>query len=310
MLPLNLTQFTRKLLRGPRATKQTLATTTTIRPAQNVNQTGFEVAVPTLGNLGKLPRELRNQVYKHLVVRRYLVAWPKAWNSRSTAAFMEAKNLSILRVSRAISIEAQSLLYAQSQFSVYLEYSCVLDDDPFEQSCEAADYNRMMHVHFDVDMCRVPDVSWDDDLAMTRIRKTCEASILRFCGGTVERNTLLFTFSNYTPSTSNASPTQILSTPLGEAFKGLFGFKTVLVMVISCRKILYLGRYMENLQALGKSAANLEAWNHRVLTECHLLLDTLRTEIGPFLGPCKSGDNTSEPDRFYSRYLEFHPRDH
>ncbi|KAL9100981.1 MAG: hypothetical protein Q9163_003703 [Psora crenata] len=308
MTILNLKQLPFRLLCGFRPTKKPPAPTAAMIPAPPVNPVANQGALPTLGDLANLPRELRDEIYVYLVVRRYAVAWPKVWSSRGIKAFVEAKDLSILRVSHGVSYEAQEVMYAKGQFVFYLEYYRVLDDNPFEEPCEAGDTSRMMNIHFDVDIRRIPDVPMDTDFTRKRIEETCKASILRFCGASIERNKFSLTFRDYTPNTSKGSPTQILSTPLGEAFKGLYGFDMVRVRVVSCRRKGYIGQHMTNLLGLSKSASSLDAWDEQVCRECHLLLHTFRTEVGPYLGLCKTGEDSTENDRFYSRYLEFHPR--
>lgn len=67
------------------------------------------------GDLFKLPPEVRDEIYRYLVKRTYIITQPLEWCTDSE--FIET---AILRVSKAISTEAIRVMYGESVFKSYL----------------------------------------------------------------------------------------------------------------------------------------------------------------------------------------------
>lgn len=105
------------------------------------------------GILFKLPREVRDKIYRYLVKGTYVIAVPPS--QTSTANFYAASDLGfsvhgpdlgILRVSKALSHETIELLFAESIFESWLSF---VKDGPYIQYAKEAS-DRMMIIKYHI----------------------------------------------------------------------------------------------------------------------------------------------------------------
>ena len=100
------------------------------------------------GMLLNLPRELRDMIYRHVVKRTYLVCAQPFQPNAGSGDLSISPNLSILRVSKTISVEAMAVLYAESTFRIYVHFET---RQTFRlPSIPAVD--RMMNIELDVEV--------------------------------------------------------------------------------------------------------------------------------------------------------------
>ena len=106
------------------------------------------------GLLFKLPRQVRDKIYRNLIKGVYRVIGPSRWTSRekTTEELLESsgnsndRDLTILRLFSATHHEATAVLYTESTFKCHLDFE--LDQIDYTPSQQALD--RVMNVEVDM----------------------------------------------------------------------------------------------------------------------------------------------------------------
>lgn len=112
----------------------------------------IEPCVPSgWGTLSKLPREVRDEIYRYLVKGRYIVSG-RSITADSTyqpgsAITHYQPDSTILRVSKSISDEAMSIFYSESIFNLFLRVSSQLRD--MSQAPKALT-DKMMRINYHI----------------------------------------------------------------------------------------------------------------------------------------------------------------
>lgn len=244
-----------------------------------------------------LPREIRDEIYRYVLCKTYLIHWPRRWK-RGKAVFNEYRplfwfrgqqiywiglfwsghiwmkkrplfwaDIALLLTSKAISLEAIDIMYKESSFCLYMP----------RQHCERWDHmtplpaqqlmDRMRKLEMRLCMCEMLDYiaseSWFKIFNCSRAkRSTCHISFPCFyCLDWYEDHA-----------------------PFFRACQSLAGFKTVTV-TLKLRSV-----YTDSEEALSKR------YNSR--------RDNFKTALEPHLGPGRSHDIENKIS------LEFHPRKH
>ncbi|KAL9636100.1 MAG: hypothetical protein Q9164_003040 [Protoblastenia rupestris] len=268
-------------------------------------------ASASLGDLARLPREVRDAIYRYLVCGTYTVDWPKFLEGSviSSSFTKDKKDTGILRVSKKVNTETEQLMYTDSLFVFTFLYTSFADVVQFEEPHVDGDSNRMMNVHFEVDVRGAAShVTKDFDASDTQIAS--EATLRKFCGGGVNRNKFSLTIKNCVPKNRTAWSTKMLTTPFCRGLRELVSFKTVHILVSSRPRNQYNTSKTEGLRVFDKETLTLNTWNHHVFNECQSLLNGLRAELEPTLGPARMVDSSAGTNCYYKRDLTFDPHDH
>ena len=243
------------------------------------------------GALFQLPRETRDEIYRHCLSKSYLVfrnfCESSYWGKRKPADF------GILRSSKAISTEVQASLFCRAASTSFL-YSIEFDHRymqtvAFPHIKEATE--RMMNVGFSVFlspaylMTVVNKGSWYPDASM---RPICEATVDHFIGTTVIRDTCWIELYVCGPNPQFRS---FMKTRFFQTLKRFNGFKTMTVMV--------------NMGYSSRVGLDVSAWSQMRSKE-------LQMELESHLGPSVVKPPTGT--EFFSvpiiLELKFHPVNH
>ena len=281
---------------------------TSNRPARMTDTIIINDASASLGDLAKLPREVRDAIYRYLVCGTYTVDWPKFLKGSviSSSFTKDKKDTGILRVSKKVNAETEQLMYTDSLFVFTFLYTSFADVIRLEEPHVDGDSNRMMNVHFEVDVRGAAShVSEDFDSSNTQIAS--EATLRKFCGGGVNRNKFSLTIKNCVPKNRTAWSTKMLTTPFCRGLRELVSFNIVHILVSSRPSNT---SKKEGLRVFDKKTPTLNNWNHHVCTECQSLLNGLRAELEPTLGPARLVDSSAGTNCYYKRDLTFYPHDH
>ena len=193
---------------------------------------------PAGGDLFKLPRELRDKIYKNLFCHTYTVYGQKSWHSdRIGNSLPEAKpDLSILPCCRAVSEEAKLALYSNAVFRFALSVGTEGLVPPLPRSV----MDRMMNVDF------IVNVAWFEDRYRNGFRAESPYKKMKwfyknvisaFVGKTIKRKTcgiklwgVEFPYKG------------VMTSDLGQTLRLLTGFKKVVVEVEDTNFSIYYGR--------------------------------------------------------------------
>ena len=238
------------------------------------------------GTLFFLPREIRDEIYRLVVKKDYIIYVTQSKND-PVPPTKDKHDFAILEVSKAVSDEASEILYSESVFSFYIDFSahgifCV----PTQLT------KRMKNVDF-----RFRGLStWHSDLFppntyptyQDHINTISQAAIADFTGAEIERNNLRIRLSLCGPGMISTLSVHIL-----ERIKALVGFRTVILEILPLRSAVkaWQMRFRQYFLQLGTQ----QAFQIR-----RGLLDTLEPTLG-------SAIQDANGDVFF---LTFRPREH
>lgn len=223
-----------------------------------------------LGTLNKLPREIRDEIYRYLVKGRCFLYQPycKAITAqRKRKPSIKNFRFPILQVSKAIHDEATSIFYSESVFRDYVDMFSYIALLPAHVT------NRMMKITFTIDFDYLHS-EWID-LGSRGIEGTL---LEKFTGLGVLRKTLFLEFK-----LADLDIYGVLSDHLLKKLKSFVGFRTI-IMSLGPRS---------DLNSKRKKRIEFEG-----------ITQALKGEMVPTMGPATIsyvGLNT---------YLEFHPLEH
>ena len=247
------------------------------------------------GALFTLPRELRDEIYRLLVKGRHTVYIPLEMESggkfilKPGSVAHEKPDLVILQTSRAISREAQEVLYSESVFRYCMNFQA---DKALEPSAQLV--SRMKKVKMIVSslasesdhyMYRSTHPSYQ-----RRMAAICQATIDGFTGAHILRDTCHVTFVDFKPDMIEPLICDILP-----KMRVCTGFRTVLMEVSLDDQYEALVRWEKSQRtgSEGKTTAKVER-----------IRQAIKSAMEPTLGPAtkvKDGCRIS---------LKFHPRQH
>ncbi|KAF6223232.1 hypothetical protein HO133_000074 [Letharia lupina] len=204
----------------------------------------FDVCVPNdKASLYKFSREVRDEVYRYLVKGTYIIAVPPSLTSaaRFTATGgvgydPDGADFSILRVSKTLGQEAIGVLYAESIFEFYLNFS---EDGPCTQYAIKVT-GRMMRFKYQMFGLGAPFQSLFDLSRLSRpylenMKDICDSTIDHFTSTDITRHSMQIILR----VTRELDDT--LSSPLFLAMKRLEGFRTLRVELRSSLPIFEKG---------------------------------------------------------------------
>ena len=224
------------------------------------------------GALFILPREIRDEVYRFLVKRRYTVIYaPKpvfgtAYGAKITAVDMF--DLAIFQISHAIGHEVQAVLYSESTFRYYIDFSMSMP-----RKLPTAVVNRMKNVEIVIRGLGVYYV-YEYPTYKSRTELICEAIIDGFTGTRILRDVCHIRIPAFRPDMIEPLESYIL--PKLATFHG---FRTLLVEITTELERIATARFER-------------------------VIEGMKDAMEPTLGPATitNGGSTIR--------LEFHPREH
>lgn len=243
-----------------------------LEPILNHHTTTSNPPTP-LGILSTLPRELRDEIYRHLHDHRYYFHNPdyRKWRS------MDRQSLPTMRLSKVIREEFLAILFAEADFCLSdsgfrgrreansRTETWIRDDLLYIDRIQNVSYSTGLLLHlyeyrWNEGIGTADDQHRDDKLMLER-----SAEPISFLTGTeVLRNSCVIYLSPITPKA-----TLLLQSPLIDAVKGLTGFMTVILILRSTRTV-----HMRN-----RSAATDHAITVRTFAK--LIRATLEGSLGP-----------------------------
>ena len=252
----------------------------------------------------QLPREIRDEIYGHYFSKSYRVLWslPEADGNESffrnvpNSKARDLADFAILRTCKSIKSDAQNILYSKGTNFVYsmrFDY-CALHTKPPSRKAT----NRMMNVEFKVrvfsDAPTLQSFQGTHDHEQhqlySRMEATCGATLDRFAGTSVIRDSFRITFEiGYVKY--NNSIGHLIGSPFFQTLEDFTGFQKLTVGLISA--------------VLADDAPNIEARDS---------VRRVQKALKPHLGPSIVRSENSTIDRFFgfmkyfSVEIEFEPR--
>ena len=232
--------------------------------------------VTPLGLFSRFPREIRDEIYRHILSKMYR---PKYEPKVDDWFYVECKRnrrltLSVLALSKTVKDEAMALLFSEATFCYVGQIDSRLPD--------IAITNRMRSIEILFYDSLGPKL--DDD------RKTANfcAVLGLFQGDTITRKSILITFKQ------RSCVTEMIMSPLLEALRELTGFKTVTLKLSSW-------------DGFPPEAAGQR---ERCYVGFGPSLNAMRKYLEPSLGTSVMSDPAFRKDDFWSRQIMFHPQDY
>ncbi|CAF9929898.1 hypothetical protein IMSHALPRED_008030 [Imshaugia aleurites] len=234
------------------------------------------------GALFTLPRELRDEVYRLLVKRRYTVFGDPSH---------QEPDLAILRVSRAISCEAQKIFHSES----ILQYQINLQDYDTVKAVKssAQPINHMKKVKMLISGLEPKQARPFHRLRyLKHATKICAATINNFMGGQISRDNCYIQFPDFNPDMIGSLKTHILPT-----LAAFTGFRTLLIVVVLEDDLKAdAQKEMKIFKETGSAGEILKGFGS--------VRRVIRKAMEPTLGPAKACKYR------FAIGLEFHPSEH
>lgn len=243
------------------------------------------------GALFTLPREIRDDIYRLLVKGTYLVFFPSGSIYTGIFKLVDKPDLVILRISQAISHEAQEVFYSESVFRYSIDFNSL---DPLEIPVQTV--KRMKNLK--IDIREITQASFggsypyqDDEYSHEgRMMAVSKAFFGDFRGTETLRNTLHIRFCSSQPGTTD--PLSLYFLPKLRAFHG---FRTIIVEISPLRSCKIL---MQEEQAEGMGSNGYKTAGY------YRLIQTVEEEMEATLGPATIST------KGFRVFVEFHPREH
>ena len=217
------------------------------------------------GALFTIPPEVRDEIYRLVVRKNYIVYITRPRSSRSLPS-RDEHDFAILQVSKAISHEASDILYSESVFRFSMNFRS------YEISCVPAHLaNRMKNVelHFQ-DLWNLLSL-FSSPRFHKNINAMCHAATADFASTEIKRNHLQIKFFACCPGMM-----AILSSHLSETLNALIGFRTVGVEVVSV--CVY---HLVRLRSKGVRKNFQDLQKEMIIHMGQQILDILRPTMGP-----------------------------
>ena len=226
------------------------------------------------GALFILPREIRDEVCRFLVKRRYTVIYPPKSASGTTYAgnmtAVDIFDLAIFHISHAIGHEVQAVLYSESTFRYFIDFSINVPCKP-----PTAVVNRMKKVEIVIKGLGVYYIyEKTHPTYKRRMALICEATIDGFTGTQILRDVCHIRIPAFRPDMIEPLESYIL--PTLAAFQG---FRTLLFEITTELERIATARFER-------------------------VIEGMKDAMEPSLGPATISNGGS------TIRLEFHPREH
>lgn len=296
-----------------------------------------------LGNLSLFPREIRDEIYRHVCSSTYVAFYSSSIvrpithdkpnycsNTFSECDMCAEDHLSVLRLSKAINNEAMLILYSEGTFvfeyglghtnpsGLKIGYTRLRIDSDWSFYRLGQEYDsgapqhpyaniieRMTNIElrYDATLCQGLDFEWDMSDYSDSFTSAPAGPLEFFQGVVVMRDTITVELKL---SNWINSATKMMTSPWFRALKQLTGFRTVILgLVAEAEPCLPL------LDPGREWLDNDET--DKLYAGFEPLLHAMSKNLEPTLGngsmsSCVSGGY--EIPKFGTRYVVFHPRDH
>ena len=193
-------------------------------------------------SLLQLPKEIKDEIYGHYFSKSYLVLWslPEVDGNKSLFRNVPDSNkrdladFAILRTCKSINLDAQDILYSRATTFIYsmrFDYQPLHTTPPVREATD-----RMMNVEFRVrvfnDGPTLQSFRGNHDHEQhqlySRMEATCEATLDRFAGTSVIRDSFLITFE-VGFAIYNNSICRLIESPFFQTLEKFIGFQSVVV---------------------------------------------------------------------------------
>lgn len=271
------------------------------------------------GDLSIFPREIRDEIYRLVLPQTYIAYYsssivrpvcydtPNGFSQRWTGS-----DLSIIRLSKAISDEAMSVMYLKGTFRFHSGVGSAYPE-AVAQRPNADMKNRMTNVDVFYNTEFDPEIDLVTGFTMGFRTLDCYCSAKAgplefFQGDTISRKSILLELGLYEHSSYAARMTK---SPLFRALKKLTGFETVTL------KLYAVAPYY--CPPKGTTQTTEQEWydageSEKLYAGFEDLLSAMRKELEPTLGSSSAiSELISRHDNLEScgeRQIIFHPRDH
>ena len=206
-------------------------------------------------SLLQLPQEIKNEIYSHYFDKSYLVLWSSLSAADNDSTFWEDEpqspfrdvldsntrglaDFAILRTCKSINSDAQDILYSRATTFIYsmrFDYEALHTTPPVREATD-----RMMNVEFRVNVFSDAPISrsfqgthdQEQHQFYSRMEATCGATLDRFAGTSVTRDSFRITFQVgfVKPNTSIG---RLIESPFVRTLEKFIGFQSVVVELIS-----------------------------------------------------------------------------
>lgn len=225
----------------------------------------------TLGNpnhggaLFTIPREVRDEIYRLVVRKRYTVYFTRP-KSDVFVPSRDKHDLAILQVSKAINHEASDILYAESVFRLSINFS---SDEVSSVPAHLA--NRMTNVELDFQDLAYLTRLFSSPRFHKNVNAICHAANAIFASNDIKRNLLHIRFFGCCPGMM-----AILSSDFSKTLNAFIGFRTVVIEVVSV-----CARYLVRVRSMGieKSFGDLQKETAIIMGQ--QIMDILTPTLGP-----------------------------
>ena len=235
------------------------------------------------GALFTLPRELRDEIYRLVVKKRYVTSVTRRARHASSPS-SDKHNFAILQISKAINHEASDILCAESVFRISMNfYSSKVSSVPSHLA------NRMKNAEIDFYGLSYDPIMWCREFH-ENANAICDAAFANFAGTDIKRNRLQIRFFDCFPS-----KIEMLLTHLSKTLNAFIGFRTVLIEVDSvCTD------FLRSVRSTGNKTPFEDLQEKATVIMSQQILEILTPTLGP-AEPAFPGD--------VSCYI-LHPQDH
>ncbi len=256
-----------------------------------------------LGDLSVLPRELRDEIYRHVYSNTYM-CYSRAFTQyvRYFRGEHYGSRSPLLRTSKAILHEAIPFLYSAGTFCFNFNTDLAfLPLAPQHPKVNVADLVTNINVFCDVGVSRMGRPMYGYSSAQA-------GPLTPFQGVSITRKSILIDLRLWQCSTY---ATKILVSPLFEVFKNMTGFKTVKLRLTSLANSFFPPQGTSDTIISGWTRA--KQWE-KLYAGLEPLLDAMTEALEPTLGSCCTISELVSPcDNFKwsgQRHVIFHPQDH
>ena len=236
------------------------------------------------GALFTLPREIRDEIYRHLVKESYVILFPSGFIHESAFKLVDKPDLGIFLISQAISLEAQEVFYSESVFHCSMDFK---SHDSLAVSTQMV--KRIKNLKIEIQGI---NYSYHDDYYTSEadMMATWKTFIGDLRGTETLRNTIHIRFCSSTPA---------MIEPLSNCFlppmRAFTGFRTVVVEISPLR----------SYQIQMKHERSESAHTDRTFTAVYQrMIHVVKEAMEPSLG------RATISNKGFGNLVEFHPREH
>ena len=279
------------------------------------------------GTLSILPPEIRNEIYKNALSEKYLVFGRAFWNFDRSIHSIVPADLSLLCISKPLREEVLSVLLTHSNFRCAIQHQnpwwfhametghCLKFAPPIPNDFTLDMIKKLMKIELVFDMVSFvgcPGIKPFDEEAMGQTR---QYFIDPYIGTEKARDTFSIVFHSVTEWRS----TQFIKIDFFKSMKALTVLKKIVIRAdstyydkVSVENFTYDGspKVPDRTPSKAMNRWLGKPYLDRDYRNGESFLQTIRKELEPVLGPCTEGDVQDTYNVVFSRFLEFHPREH